>query len=171
MKRKLFLYFCLCYIFWLLLYWPFGADPAANLQWLLIGIPAAFLVTLLFGEIFTDNPDNKIFQVKRYFWFLYYILLFLGRCILANFDVAYRVLSPDMPINPGIVKVKTSLKSRAGLTALANSIALTPGTLTVDLTEDGFLYVHWINVKAQDVEKASELIVKPYEKILKRIFD
>jgi multicomponent Na+:H+ antiporter subunit E len=171
MIRKLSFYFCLSYIFWLLLHWPFGADRIINLQWFLIGIPVAFLVTLLFGEVFSREPDYKIFQVKRYLWFLYYILVFTYHCILANLDVAYRVLSPKMPINPGIVKVKTSLKSRAGLTALANSIALTPGTLTVDLTKDGYLYIHWINVRAQDIEKTSELIVKPFENILKRIFD
>ena len=171
MRRKLFLYFCLCYIFWLLLHWSFVIDRTTSLRWFLVGIPVALLVTVFFGEVFIEKPSREIFQVKRYFWFLYYILFWGYHCILANFDVAYRILSPEMPIHPGIVKVKTSLKSRAGLTALANSIALTPGTLTVDLTEDGYLYVHWINVKAQDIEGATRLIVKPFEDILKRIFE
>lgn len=171
MIRKLVFYFLLCYLFWLLLHWSFVVDPATNLRWFLVGIPVALLVTLFFGEVFIEKPSRNIFQIKRYFWFLYYILVFAYHCILANLDVAYRILSPEMPIHPGIVKVKTSLKSPAGLTALANSIALTPGTLTVDLTEDGYLYVHWINVKAQDIEGATELIVKPFETILKRIFE
>jgi len=170
MVRKFFSYFCLSYLFWLLLYWPFGVDRIASLQGLLVGIPVAFLITMLFGGIFARQPE-KIFQAKRYFWFLYYIPVFIYYCIIANLDVAYRVLSPEMPINPGIVKVKTSLRSRSGLTALANSITLTPGTMSVDLTEDGYIYIHWINVQTQDVEKASELIVKPFEKILRRIFE
>ena len=75
-----------------------------------------------------------------------------------------------MPINPGIVKVKTNLKTDIGRTMLANSITLTPGTLTVEINDD-VLYIHWINVQTEDVEKASELIVKKFEKFLLRIFE
>ena len=89
----------------------------------------------------------------------------------ANLDVVYRALHPAMPIKPGIVKIKTSLKTDSGITALANSITLTPGTLTVDLTDDGFLYVHWINVKSTDVEQATRLIAQRFEWFLKRIFE
>jgi multicomponent Na+:H+ antiporter subunit E len=76
-----------------------------------------------------------------------------------------------MPINPGIVKIKTRLKTDAGITALANSITLTPGTLTVDLTDDGFLYVHWINVKSTDTEEATRLIAERFEYFLEKIFE
>lgn len=77
-----------------------------------------------------------------------------------------------MPINPGIVKVKTTLRSDTGLTFLANSITLTPGTLSVDVDqENGFLYVHWINVKDKDIDRATSLIVHRFERILKRIFE
>jgi multicomponent Na+:H+ antiporter subunit E len=103
---------------------------------------------------------------------LYYLPIFIWECIKANFDVAYRVGHPDLPINPGIVKVKTSLKSDTGLTFLANSITLTPGTLSVDVDqEEGFLYVHWIDVKDKDIEKATKLIIGRFEPILKRIFE
>jgi multicomponent Na+:H+ antiporter subunit E len=111
-------------------------------------------------------------SIKRYFWFLYYIPLFIWECIKANIDVAYRVAHPDLPINPGIVKVKTTLKSDTGLTFLANSITLTPGTMSVDIDpEFGFLYIHWINVKDKDIQKATEIIVKPFEDVLRRIFE
>ena len=96
--------------------------------------------------------------------FFYYL-------IKANFDVVYRALHPEMPIKPGIVKIKTNLKTESGITALANSITLTPGTLTVDLTDDGYLYVHWINVKAEDVEGATRLIARKFEWFLTRIFE
>jgi multicomponent Na+:H+ antiporter subunit E len=82
------------------------------------------------------------------------------------------VINPKLPINPGIVKVKTTLKSDTALTFLANSITLTPGTLCVDIVaEEGLLYIHWIDVKSQDVEKASQLIVTKFENVLKKIFD
>ncbi|MFH1352525.1 MAG: Na+/H+ antiporter subunit E, partial [bacterium] len=90
--------------------------------------------------------------------------------ILANFDVMYRVLHPLMPINPGIVKVKTRLKSKSGRAALCNSITLTPGTLTVDICGE-YLYIHWINVKSQDVEEAGRKIVEKFERILEKVFE
>ncbi len=88
----------------------------------------------------------------------------------ANFDVAFRVLHPKRPINPGIVKIKTRIKSEMGKTFLANSITLTPGTFTVDI-KDEFLYIHWINVKTTDVEEASRTIAGRFEKFLIKIFD
>ena len=88
--------------------------------------------------------------------------------IKANFDVAYRVLHPEMPINPGIVKVKTTLKTETGKTFLANSITLTPETRTVDIVDDN-LYVHWINVSTLDPEEQTKIIVARFEKFLRRI--
>jgi multicomponent Na+:H+ antiporter subunit E len=109
---------------------------------------------------------------KRYLWFLYYIPLFIWECFKANLDGAWRVIHPDLPIRPGIVKVKAKLKSDAGLTFLANTITLKPGTMTVDIDkEGGFLYVHWVNVESQDIDKATKIIVEKFEKILMRIFE
>jgi multicomponent Na+:H+ antiporter subunit E len=54
---------------------------------------------------------------------------------------------------------------------LANSITLTPGTMTVDMTDDGYLYVHWINVKSDDIEEATRHIVSKFEGVLRRIFE
>jgi multicomponent Na+:H+ antiporter subunit E len=54
---------------------------------------------------------------------------------------------------------------------LSNAIALTPGTLTVHAEENGDLYVHWINVKATDVEGATKYIVSRFEWFIKRILE
>jgi multicomponent Na+:H+ antiporter subunit E len=107
----------------------------------------------------------------RVFWFLVYLPVFFYYVMKANLDVVYRALHPKMPIKPGIVKIKTTLKTESGITALANSITLTPGTLTVDLTDDGFMYIHWINVKAEDVEHATRHIAQRFEWFLKKIFE
>lgn len=109
--------------------------------------------------------------MSKLIWSFYYILVFSWECLKANIDGAYRVAHPDLPINPGIVKIKTNLTSNIGLTFLANSLTLTPGTMTVDIDrENRILYVHWIDVKTQDVTKATELIAEKFERILKRIF-
>jgi multicomponent Na+:H+ antiporter subunit E len=144
-----------------------------SLDWqhLTVGVAISCLVALAMGEMFTDVP-YKWLDAKRYAWFLYYIPVFAWECFKSNIDVACRVLHPRLPINPGIVKVKTILKSESGLAFLANFITLAPGTLSVDIDQDnGFLYIHWIDVKSQDVETASRIIVSRFEKILKKVFE
>jgi len=135
-----------------------------------IGIGVSLFISLWFADLFIQHPKN-FFQVKRFLYLLLYIPIFLFYCILANIDVAYRVLHPKLPIKPGIVKVKTSLTTLTGRVALANSITLTPGTLTVELTRDGYLYVHWINVKTVNIEEATRKIVRKFESILKEVFE
>lgn len=157
--------FILAFLIWLLL--SGSADP----EHLLAGIAIGALVSFVTGDIFGGKP--RIFKnISRYFWFLCYIPLFLWECIKANIDGAYRTIHPSLPIKPGIVKVKTVLKSDAGLTFLANSLTLKPGTMTIDVDkENGFLYVHWIDVRSQDIDEATRLIVRRFENILKRIFE
>jgi len=168
MKKRSVLGFLL-FIVWVLLVWPFGSN-GVDYQSILVGIIMALLGGYMFGEGFTETP-HKFFGIKRYLWIIYYIPVFLYACLLANLDVAYRVLHPRMPIKPGIIKVKTRLKSKSGITALANSITLTPGTMSVDVTPDGYLYIHWIYVRAENIEKATEIIVRGFEKILERIYE
>ncbi len=140
-------------------------------QHLIIGLFVSLLVALLTGDMFVKRP-HLFRSFKRYAWFFYYIPIFLWECFKANIDVAFRVGHPDLPIHPGIVKVKTTLKSDTGLTFLANSITLTPGTLTVDIDkEGGYLYVHWIEVRSKDIEGATKRIVEKFEKILRRIYE
>ena len=127
------------------------------------------IVTLFTKEIFADdlvrllNPVRLLLAVFYIPYLIYYILL-------ANLDVAYRVLNPDLPINPGIIKVKTKLKNEFAKTMLANSITLTPGTLTVEVDGSDF-YIHWINVVSDDPSVQKKLIVDRFEKILGRIFE
>ncbi len=162
-------YFILAFIVWVLLTWPF-VDGKIDIQVIIAGLIAALIVAILFHEIL---PQEHILFISpiRIFWTLVYIPVFFYYIIKANLDVVYRVLHPKMPIKPGIVKIKTNLKTQSGITALANSITLTPGTLTVDLTDDGFLYIHWINVKSDDVEQATKLIAQRFEWFLQKIFE
>jgi len=158
------IYFVLAFIIWMLLTWQIDA------QVIIAGLIASAIVALLFHEILPKEHLVFISPI-RIFWALVYVPVFFYYMIKANFDVVYRALHPKMPIKPGIVKIKTTLKTQSGITALANSITLTPGTLTVDLTDDGFLYIHWINVKSDDVEQATELIARRFEWFLKKIFE
>lgn len=165
MKKSYLILFILAFLIWVFLSWP------ADLSHLIVGILVCGFVSFMTGDMFVKRP-HVFKHFNRYLWFLYYIPLFIWECIKANLDVAYRVIHPDLPINPGIVKVKTDLKSDTALTFLANSITLTPGTMSVDIDpENGYLYIHWIDVKDKDIHKATEIIVARFEKILKRIFE
>jgi multicomponent Na+:H+ antiporter subunit E len=101
--------------------------------------------------------------------FIIYFFVFLWAVVKSNLDVAFRVLSPTLPINPGIVRVKTRLKSRIGRLLLANSITLTPGTISVAI-EGEDIFVHWINTGARDVEESTRQIVSGFEKYLEVSF-
>jgi len=158
------IYFVLAFIIWMLLTWQFDA------QVIIAGLIVSVIVALLFHEILPKEYRVFISPV-RVFWVLVYLPVFFYYVMKANLDVVYRALHPKMPIKPGIVKIKTILKTESGITALANSITLTPGTLTVDLTDDGYLYIHWINVKSDDVEEATELIARRFEWFLQKIFE
>ena len=168
MKRRL-IYFVVSFAVWVAVSWPF-VEGGIDVQVLVAGLIASGLVAVLFHEML-PKEHHVFLSPIRVFWFLVYVPIFSYYMVKANIDVLYRALHPQMPIRPGIVKIRTSLKSDSAITALANSITLTPGTLTVDLTEDGTLYIHWIYVKSDDVEEATRQIAGPFEWFIRRIFE
>jgi multicomponent Na+:H+ antiporter subunit E len=117
------IYFIMCLTTWLLL------TNRLYLQNLIAGAVVSLITTLIFSRYFQIDV-RKLTHPKRYFWLIVYIIYFIWECIIANLDVAYRVLHPSMPIRPGIVKIKLTLKRALARTILANSITMTPGTIT-----------------------------------------
>ena len=147
---------------WFLVMYPFSLED------LLLGAGIALLLVLL------PLPGMRIYKEislapRRILYAILYLFVFLWAVVKSNIDVAARVLSPKMPINPGIVRVKTKLKTRLGRLILANSITLTPGTITVDIGGDE-LFIHWIDVTAGDTDGATKKIVSGFEKYLEVIF-
>ena len=155
--------FILTFVFWLLLTFDFSW---ANM---LAGAASALITSLLFAKFFFKKV-GKFLQPVRYFCFIAYLLVMIWECIKANFDVAYRVLHPAMPIKPGIVKVNLNLKSDFARTMLSNSITMTPGTIAVDIVGD-VLYVHWIYVSSDKPEEYRQKIVGRFEKYIKKTFE
>lgn len=152
--------FILSMIFWLLITFEF---TMANIA---VGAGAAVITALIFGRYYFHNV-YKFLQPRRWFWFLVYFVTFIWACIKANFDVAYRVLHPAMPIRPGIVKIKTTLRSEFARTLLANSITMTPGTITVDMIDDT-LYIHWIYIRSEDPAVYTRLVIGKFEEYIKK---
>jgi multicomponent Na+:H+ antiporter subunit E len=161
MKKTM--YFIITLAVWMLLTW------SADIQNIAAGVIVSLICTVFISHIYFDNTAS-LFNPVRILWFLYYIPVFFIHMVKANLDVAYRVIHVDVPIRPGIVKVTTDMKTDLGLTFLANSITLTPGTLTVDIIGRD-LYIHWINITEDDPERQTEIIVSRFEKILKKVFE
>lgn len=127
------------------------------------------LIALVISVLFRRYIFEPILSPKKIIFAVYYVFFLFFEIIKSNLDVARRVIMPVIPINPGIVKVKTKLKSPMGRLLLSSSITLTPGTLTVDIDGDT-LYIHWIDVKDKEESGATEKIVSNFEKYLEVIF-
>lgn len=106
---------------------------------------------------------------KAIFHSIIYLFVFFREIIKSNLDVALRVVSPSLPIHPGIVEVKTRLTSPLARLILTSSITLTPGTLTVESQGDS-LFIHWIDVRSSDIEAATQAIVNTFEKHLEVMY-
>lgn len=104
---------------------------------------------------------------EKYFMLLpkliMFFLFFLYELVKANLEVAYEVSTPNYHMSPGIVKIPLDVKSNVGITLLANLISLTPGTLSLDVSNDRkVLYVHAMYVT--DREKFIKGIKNGFEK-------
>lgn len=162
--------FVLLLLFWIMLTWTAELPGPAYLQDIGAGLAVAVLVTWALGDL-PSARTTRWLEPRRYGWALAYMFVLAANIVKANLEVAYRVLHPAMPIRPGIVRVKTKLRSRAARTILGNSITLCPGTLTLDIWEDGTMLVHWIYVRSEDEEEAAREILGHFEWYLERIFE
>ncbi|MBN2281990.1 MAG: Na+/H+ antiporter subunit E [Candidatus Marinimicrobia bacterium] len=158
-------------VFFLALVCYLALTSFTDYQEIIAGIAAALIVTLLAGGLLLQTEGKKNL-FKRSLKAVEYMFRFLWEMTKANLHVAYLVLHPNLPIKPGIVKIKSSLKNESAITVLANSITLTPGTLTIDYNEKtGELYIHWIDVKSVDEKKDTEIIGAKFENLLKEVFE
>jgi len=137
-------------------------------QELIVGASISLVLGLILAKRYSSLGLPPI-SIKRIIYSIIYILVLLKEIVVANFDVAYRVIHPKMPIKPGIVVIETDLKQNFAKLILANSITLTPGTFTLDIKDDKLL-IHWINVQSESIQESTREIGKRFEKYLKVIF-
>ena len=118
-------------LFWLLL------SGHGELFILIFGALSSLLVTLLLVRMDRRDGEPGIFRpgirTMRYFGWL------LWQVILSNIDVARRIWHPSLPIRPSWQRLDTDVSTSLEKTLYANSITLTPGTLTTDVREDHFM--------------------------------
>jgi len=160
--------FLLSAVTYLLLAWTGGGiDPAeVAIAIVLGGIIAIAARSWNPGRSWTLAGLNPVRWVS---FVLYLFGPFLLGMIKANIDVAIRVITGE--IRPGIVRIDSGLKKSLSTTMLANSITLTPGTLTVDVNDDveegNLFYIHWIFVT--DENPAEEEVYGSFGKWARRV--
>lgn len=157
--------FILAWLVWLAL------TDISDIQEVIAGAVVALIVTLIAGQWAITTQKKRPF-IQRLALGIMYFFKFIWEMIKANIHVAYIVVHPLLPIKPGIVKIKTVLSNDTSVTLLANSITLTPGTLTVDVNEaTKELYVHWITARSRDPEENSAKVAVRFEGLLKEVFE
>ena len=165
-----------CYIFWLLITGQiisiFTGDCSA--QVLIAGALVSIITALFSARFFIHSKAFWLFNPLRFLiWIFYCLVIFMWELTKANIDVALRAFG-FKKTNPGIVKIKTDLKSDYAQFMLANSITLTPGTITMDVAEENgntYYYIHWIDVATEDIDEASDGIKGTMEKWIRRIWE
>lgn len=144
-KTPLILFMCL-FGFWVIV------SETLDIQHVIVGAIVAYLVELFNRDFLKDfHFYGKEHFAKKIVILTSVLLILIKDMVIANIQVAMIVLSPKMPISPGIVTFKTNLKSPLAKTILANSITLTPGTLTIDVDKDIFVVHYLTEANAEDV--------------------
>lgn len=129
-----------------------------------VGLPVAYI----FRRLYEEELDVSQSLVALPYVVLY-VAVFVKEILVANVDVTYRVLAPSMPLEPQVILVPLRVETELGVTTIANSISLTPGTVTLDHDPDGnVLYVHGID--GRDPEAIVEPI-RQWENYALAIFD
>ncbi|MFH1237163.1 MAG: Na+/H+ antiporter subunit E [Candidatus Aenigmatarchaeota archaeon] len=128
-------------------------------------IVTGFIVSLILAAVFAGFFIQKAGKsyAKRFVYILAYIPYYMWQEVLCVSDVTKRIITGR--INPAIVEVAHPHKSEWGITMLANSITMTPGTLALE-ARPGKVYVHWLNASGDKKQ-----IAGVFDKLLMKIWD
>ncbi|MBM7554686.1 Na+/H+ antiporter subunit E [Thalassobacillus pellis] len=125
----------------------------------MLGIALLFLLQRFIPDAFYLQRVGKILSL---------IILFIKELLLSNIDIVKLVYKPKLDIEPGIFALPTELKSNWEITLLANLITLTPGTLSIAISEDqSYIYVHAMDIP--DVEESINDIKDTFEKAIMEV--
>ena len=150
----------LFYITAFLIFWSILAERVTT-ESSLVGLVIAGIIYMYVKDSLEDTQPIK--AVKVFPLWIVFLVQLISEIIVANIQVAIIVLSKEMPIGPEVVEYKTKIKSDLLKTILANSITLTPGTMSVDIKEDTML-IHCLSKRY-----AESLEGNAFEKTLLRI--
>lgn len=138
------------FLFWILLSGEF------TFVLILSAVVSSLLVAYLSHDLLIGDIDIRLAAIKIY-RFIKYLPWILWQIVLSNKDLVYRTLHPKMPIEPVVIEFDTPLRTEMGITILANSITLTPGTVTLEANSKGRFIVHAIAKEPADSLLAGDM--------------
>ncbi|GEO05840.1 cation:proton antiporter [Adhaeribacter aerolatus] len=130
-----------------------------------IGFVISFFILWVISR---NSEDNRYFTIA--FKIVGFFFFFLWEMLKANWQVAYEVMTSHLHMKPGIVKIELDAKTDLEITLLSNLIALTPGTLVVDVSDDRkVMYVHgmYLEDKAKFIQSIKLGLEKPLLDIMR----
>ena len=147
-KRQFIILAVVLFAFWCLLCWNFTA------KFIAVGLASSLIASyicypLLLMENASGTKKYYAFDVNLFKYVMYWIWL-LNEMRKATMDVAKSVGKAEMDINPKMFKFKMVYDNPFASLTLANSITFTPGTITVQVTEDGIYTIHSVTNGAHD---------------------
>lgn len=124
------------FIFWILLTASLKPKEVA------LGIVVSLFCSWISFKLLEEEFKQISINFRQFGRLIVYFFFLVKEIVKANIDVAERVLRPDLPISPMMVRFHFPLDKTLAKVTMANSITLTPGTLTVDIDEKGLFSVH-----------------------------
>ena len=141
-KNHLLKVFILIFIFWFLL------SGMTNLLMIMLGLFSSFLVVWIINKM--DLVDHEVsfhnFNIGKLIMYFFWLL---REIIVSNLKVCLYIVTPNKKINPEIIKIKSSQNSEFANVLYANSITLTPGTVTIDVDKNDFI-VHTLDTQFKE---------------------
>ncbi len=124
------------FLFWILF------TSSLNFEEIALGAFASLFTSWLSFDLLSENVNLISITPRQLVRLILYTPYLIKEIIKANVDVAERVLRPELPISPVVIRFRFPLKTPISRTTMANSITLTPGTLTIDIDDQGVFYIH-----------------------------
>ncbi|TVP47199.1 MAG: Na+/H+ antiporter subunit E [Halomonas sp.] len=138
---------------------------SVTLGQLLLGVILAIGIPLLTRQFWLPFP-----RVKHPLKLFRFLLCVLGDIVVANLHVSLLILTPKREPHPGFVEYPLQVKDRLAITLLANTITMTPGTVSTNIRLDQTsLLIHVLDMK--DEQKLIKEIHERYERPLREIFE
>jgi multicomponent Na+:H+ antiporter subunit E len=117
------------------------------------GLSCALVALVCFRMKIVEDPARAVSMALRH---LHYVPWILWEIFKSTIDVVRIILDPKLPIRPQLFRVKASQRSEVGQVIYANSITLTPGTISLDVRNDRIL-VHALTDAAAEGLKTGEM--------------
>lgn len=127
-----------------------------------LGLGAFTSIAISWFHSRQPGPPNPAIPFLRFMVFIPWLFY---RILLSNFHTMYVILHPKLPINPKLISYHTQLRNPAAITLLANSVTLTPGTITAEVNTPELL------VLALDENSADDLVSKRLEEKIIWVFE